>query len=127
MHEARICAIKYSLDESIFPYDSTLIAARIEYCASARVAPKRDRRVIRVTRRQERQLEFPPKTQNAVAARRQPLVQDDVDQTVGINPINLFTKPQNLLQRFREMVTSSNRADRLSAVDRLRRPITLGE
>jgi hypothetical protein len=88
MHEARICAIKYSLDESIFPYDSTLagetdrtIAARIEYCASARVAPKRDRRIIRVTRRQERQLEFLPKTQNAVAARRQPLVQDDVDQT----------------------------------------------
>jgi hypothetical protein len=94
MHEARICAIKYSLDESnlvqnclrirLWPgsADRAIAAPTKNYAAARAVkAGSPDHQKRRVTRRQERQLEFLPKNQNTVAVRRQRLVQDDVDQT----------------------------------------------
>jgi len=66
MHEARICAIKYSLDESIFPYDSTLAGIA---GLSGLPAGKSD------------SLNFYQRPKMQLRRDGKPLVQDDFDQT----------------------------------------------
>ena len=100
MHEARICAIKYSLDESIFPQDSALageadrtIAARIEYCAGARVAPKRDRRIIKndgLPAGKSDSLNFYQRSKMQLRRDGNDSCRTMLTKHVGINPINFW-------------------------------------